>query len=129
MLFGEYVIVIKKNCSLFDQNISLVLYDEYLIVFSFLTAYKNQLKKQILNALSSNQSPFFCSFVNNDTFVCRSGVWKFNNSLLFNTYFVKKIKVHIEIVKSKEKSSFRDTQNGHLWNTKYASSPFLPQQV
>ena len=29
--------------------------------------------------------PIFCSFVNNDTFSLVSGVWKFNNSLLFNT--------------------------------------------
>ena len=28
------------------------------------------------------------------------GVWKFNNSLLFNTDFVKKLKSHVEIVKS-----------------------------
>ena len=54
--------------------------------------------------------PVFCSFVNNDTFLRRSGVWKFNNSLLFNVDFVKKLKSDIEIVKSnlQEQSSFSD---------------------
>ena len=47
-------------------------------------------KTEILNALSSDHSPVFCSFVNNDTFAHGSGVWKFNNSLLLNTEFVKK---------------------------------------
>ena len=42
----------------------------------------------------------FCSFVNNDTFACGSGVLKLVNSLLLNTEFIKKLKIHIEIVKS-----------------------------
>ena len=48
--------------------------------------------------------PVFCSFVNNDTFVRGTGVWKFNNYSLVNTEFALKI----EIVKSnlQEKSSF-----------------------
>ena len=86
-----------------------LLYYEDLIIFSFLTVYRNQLKKtEILNALSSNHSPFFCSLVNNDTFARGSGVWKFNNSLLLNAEFVKKLKTHIRIVKSnfQENSSF-----------------------
>ena len=67
-------------------------------------------KIEILNALSSDHSSIFCSFVNNDTFAHGSGVWKLNNSLLFNTEFVKKLKIHIETVKSnlQEKSSFSD---------------------
>ena len=57
-----------------------------------------------------DHSPVFCSFVNHDTFARGSGVWKFNNSLLLNTEFVKKLKTHIEIVKSnlQENSSFSD---------------------
>ena len=35
-----------KNYSLSDKNISPVLYKEDLIIFSFLTVYKNQLKKK-----------------------------------------------------------------------------------
>ena len=67
-------------------------------------------KTEILNALSSDHSPVFCYFVNNDTFARGSGVSKFNNSLLFNIEFVKKLKIHIENVKSnlQEKSSFSD---------------------
>ena len=78
-----------------------ILYSKDLIIFSFLIVYKNQLKKaEVLNALSSNHSLVFCSFVNNDTFARRASVWKFNNSLLFNTEVVKKLKIHIETVKS-----------------------------
>ena len=49
-------------------------------------------------------------FVNNDTFVLGSGVWKFNNSLLLNTEIAKKLKIQIEIVKSNlpENSSYSD---------------------
>ena len=67
-------------------------------------------KTEILNALSSDHSPVFCSFVNNDIFARGSGVWKSNNSLLLNTEFVKKLKTHIKTVKSnlQENSSFSD---------------------
>ena len=67
-------------------------------------------KTEILKALLSDHSPIFCSFVNNDTFARGSGVWKFNNSLLLNTVFFKKLKTHIQIVKSnfQENSSFSD---------------------
>ena len=65
-------------------------------------------KREILNALSSNHSPVFCSFVNNNNFDLGSSVWKFNNSLLLNIEFVKNIKTYFEIVKSnlQENSSF-----------------------
>ena len=59
----------------------------------------------------------FCSFGNNDTFACGSGVLKLVNSLLLNTEFIKKLKIHIEIVKSnlqKKNVSFLITQNGNL---------------
>ena len=110
MIFGGCVILIK-NYSLFGKNISLVLCNEDLIIFSFLTVYRNQLKKtEILNALSSDYSSVFCSFVNNDTYAPGSSVWIFNNSSLLDTEFVKKLKTHIEIVKSnlQENSSFSD---------------------
>ena len=44
-IFGGCVILIE-NYSLSDKNISQVLYNEDLIIFSFLTFYRNQLKKQ-----------------------------------------------------------------------------------
>ena len=67
-------------------------------------------KPEILKAVLSDHSPVFCCFVNNDTFARGSGVWKFNNSLLLNTVFFKKLKTHIQIVKSnfQENSSFSD---------------------
>ena len=48
--------------------------------------------------------------VNNDIFARGSGVWKFNNSLLLNTEFFKKLKTHVKIAKSslQENSSFSD---------------------
>ena len=53
--------------------------------------------------------PVFCSFVNNAIFARDSGVWKFNNSLLLNTEFVKKLK-NIKTVTSnlQENSYFSD---------------------
>ena len=45
VLFGEYVILIK-NYSQSDKSISLLLYSEGSIIFSFLVVSKNQLKKQ-----------------------------------------------------------------------------------
>ena len=55
--------------------------------------------------------------MNSDTYACESGVWKFNNSLLLNTQFVKKLKNHIEIVKSnlQENSSFSDHSKWKFW--------------
>ena len=68
------------------------------LYFSFLTVYKNQLKKtKTLNALSSNHASISCSFVNNGTFVCGSGVWKFGHFWLFNTDVDKKLKSHWKI--------------------------------
>ena len=65
------------------------------------------------NNKSSGHSPVSCSFVNNDTFPRGSGVWRFNNSFLFNTEFFKKFKIYMETVKSnlQEKSSFSDQSN------------------
>ena len=88
---------------------------DYIFISSSLQESVKKTNKQkkkktgILNALSSNHSLVFCSFVNNDTFVPGWGIWIFNNSLLFNA-FVKKLKSHIEIVKShlQEKSSLSD---------------------
>ena len=71
-------------------------------------------KTDILNALSSDHSPVFCSFVNKDTFAHGSGVWKFNNSLLLNTEFVKKLKINIENVKLNLFFPFQITQNGNF---------------
>ena len=67
-------------------------------------------KTEILNALSSDHSPVFCSFVNNGIFARGSGIWKFNNSLLLNTEFIKKLKTHIKTVTSnlEENSYFSD---------------------
>ena len=59
---------------------------DYLFVSN--TLQESVEKKKNLNALSSSHSPVFCSFVDSDTFVHGSGVWKFNNSLLFNTDFL-----------------------------------------
>ena len=75
-------------------------------------------KTEILNAISSDHSPVFCSFVKNDTSACGSGVWKFDNSLLLNTEFLKKLKTHIEIVKSnlQKNFSFSDHSNWKFLN-------------
>ena len=51
-------------------------------------------KTESLNALSSDNSPVFCFFVNNDTFARGSGVWKLNNSLLLNNEFFLNLEKH-----------------------------------
>ena len=38
----------------------------------------------ILNAVSTDHSPVFCSFVNSTEFRKGPGIWKFNNSIIFH---------------------------------------------
>ena len=50
----------------------------------------------ILNALSTDHSPLFCSFPSN---ISRGrGLWKYNNSLISNTNFVDEMKTLIQNV-------------------------------
>ena len=106
MIFGGCVILIKnfpKKTFHWYYTVKTWLYFRFCL--------KESVKKtEIVYALSFDHFPVFCYFVNNDTFARESGVWKFNNSLLLNTEFVKKLKTHIEIVKSnlQENSSFSD---------------------
>ena len=104
VIFGGYVITFQQKH--FTGIIQWRL--DYIFVYNSLQ--ESVEKTEILNALSSDHFPIFWSFVNNDTFPHGSGVWKFNNSLLFDTEFVEKLKIHIETVKSnlQEKSSFSD---------------------
>ena len=79
-------------------------------IFVSNTLQESVKKTEILNALSSDHSPVFCSFVNNDIFARGLVVWKFSNSLLLNSEFVKKLKTDFKIVKSnfQGNSSFSD---------------------
>ena len=119
--FGNYVIPIKSYLHS-DKIISLVLYNKGLIIFLFLTFYKNQLKKN-KNSLSFDHFPIFCSVVNSDTFVCESGFCKFKNSLLFNTEFVKKL------MNLQEKSSFLDYSKWEFLKYEICKFSFLSQQI
>ena len=47
---------------------------------------------KILNALSTDHSPLFCSFLNLTNISRGRGLWKFNNSLISNTNFVDEMK-------------------------------------
>ena len=109
MIFGGCIILIK-NFSLSDKHFAGIIQQRLDYIFVFNSLQESVKKTEILYALSSNHSPVSCSFVNKDTFACGLGVWKFNNSLLLNTEFVKKLKTHIEIVKSnlQENSFFSD---------------------
>ena len=49
----------------------------------------------ILNAVSTNHSPVFCSLVNSTEFRRGPGIWIFNNSLIFDRNFVKEKKCFI----------------------------------
>ena len=53
---------------------------------------------KILNALSTDHSPLFCSFLNLSN-ICRDcGVWKFNNFLISDSNFVNEMKTLIQKV-------------------------------
>ena len=51
---------------------------------------------KILNALSTDHSPLFCSFLNLTNISRGRGLWKFNNSLISNTIFVDEMKTLIQ---------------------------------
>ena len=53
----------------------------------------------ILNAVSKDHSPDFCSLLNSAEFPKGSGTWKFNNSLIFDRNFVKEMKCFIHDTK------------------------------
>ena len=53
---------------------------------------------KILNALSTDHSPLFCSFVNLSNIPRGRGLWEFNNSLISNTNFVYEMKTLIQTV-------------------------------
>ena len=119
--FGEYAILVK-NYSLSDKNISSVLYNEDLIIFSSLAVQKNQLKTR--NSIVIRLFLCFLFLCNNDIFVRGSGVRKFNNSLLFNTDFVKKLKSDAEIVKSNLHEKFSFSNHTKLELLKYGIQKF-----
>ena len=53
---------------------------------------------KILNALSTNHSPLFCSLLDLSNISRGRGLWKFNNSLISNSNFVDEMKTVIQKV-------------------------------
>ena len=53
---------------------------------------------KILNALSTDHSPLFCSLLNLTNISRGRGLWKFNNSLISSTKFVDEMKTLIQKV-------------------------------
>ena len=54
-------------------------------------------KVKILNSFSSDHSPVFCSILNNlQSITKKSGLWKFNNSLLQNKEYIAELKIIIQ---------------------------------
>ena len=51
---------------------------------------------KILNALSAEYSPLFCSFINLRNISRGRNLWKSNNSLVSNTNFVDEMKTLIQ---------------------------------
>ena len=51
---------------------------------------------KILNALSTDHSPLFCSFLNLSNTSRGCGLWKFNDCLISNTHFVDEMKPLIQ---------------------------------
>ena len=62
---------------------------------------QNFQKSDVLNPLSTDHSPVFCSISKRNKFNKGKGrgLWKFNNSLISNTGFVKQMKQLIENIK------------------------------
>ena len=55
----------------------------------------------ILNAVSTDHSPVFCSLLNITQFPKGPGIWKLNNSLIFDSNFVEEMKSYIHDTKKK----------------------------
>ena len=55
----------------------------------------------ILNAVSTDHSPVFCSLVNSTEFRKGPGIWKFHNSLIFDRSLVKEMKCFIHDTKKR----------------------------
>ena len=55
----------------------------------------------ILKAVSTDHLPVFCSLVDSTEFRKVLGIWKFNNSLIFDRNFVKEIKYFIHDTKKR----------------------------
>ena len=53
----------------------------------------------ILNAVSTDHWPVFCSLLNSTEFLKGPGIWKFYNSLIFDRNFVKEMKCFIHDTK------------------------------
>ena len=93
----------------------------------------NSLQKtpKILNSLLSNHFPVSCSVVNNDASFRGSGVCKFNNSLQFNTEFVKKLKIHTVTIKLNLQKQFSPSDHSKQEFVEYeiCKFSFLSQQI
>ena len=68
-------------------------------------------KSDVLNALSTDHSPVFCSISKRNEFNKGKGrgLWRFNNSLISNTDFVKQMKQLIENIKQQQLSESEQT--------------------
>ena len=68
-------------------------------------------KSDVLNALSTDHSPVFCSISKRNELNKGKGrgLWKFNNSLISNTDFVKQMKQLIENIKQQQLSESGQT--------------------
>ena len=64
-----------------------------------------------MSALSTNHLPVFCSISKRNEFNKGKGkgLWKFNNSLIYNTDFVKQMKQLIENIKQQQLSESEQT--------------------
>ena len=68
-------------------------------------------KSDVINALSTDYSPVFCSIPKRNEFNKGKGrgLWKFNNSLISDTDFVKQMKQLIENIKQQQLSESEQT--------------------
>ena len=66
---------------------------------------------KIPNALSTDHSPLFCSFLNLSNISIARGLWKFSNSLISNSNFVNEMKTLIQkVIFSRENDTYLTDQ-------------------
>ena len=82
---------------------------DYIFISQNLQQYVK--KSDVLSAFSTDYSPVFCSISKRNEFNKGKGrgLWKFNNSLISNTDFVKQIKQLIQNIKQQELSESEQT--------------------
>ena len=95
MTSGELNILKLKPTLLVKNGFSGFIQQRLDYIFVSENLHERTRNVDILNAVSTDHSPVFCSFVNSTEFRKGPAIWKFSNSLIFYRNFVKEMKCFI----------------------------------